>query len=145
MVDKFIETIQDREACMFIGQQRPKTVDQACEALDSWLMGRHRVSQQNVYAGFRNTATQETAANKKPLNETVNPEIQRLSGELSDLIKSLDRVLQGQKGRKFRPNQRQNAGQRQWRSPPAHIREKYKLPTNMKHEGCWWCGSDTHP
>jgi hypothetical protein len=76
MVDKFIETLQDREACMFIGQQRPKTVDQACEALNSWLMGRDRVSQQNVYAGFKSTATQETSANKKSVNEVANPEIQ---------------------------------------------------------------------
>jgi hypothetical protein len=145
MVDKFIETIQDREACMFIGQQRPRTVDQACEALDSWLMGRDRVSQQNVYAGFKSTAVHETLANKKPMNTPENSEIQRLTSELNELKKSLDRVLQSQKDRKSRQNQRQPAGQRQWRSPPAHIREKYNLPVNMKRQGCWWCGADSHP
>jgi hypothetical protein len=100
MVDKFIKTIQDCKACMFIGQQRPRTVDQACEALDSWLMGRDRVSQQNIYAEFKSTAPNETVVNKKPIADTEKTEIQRLTKKLNDLKKSLDRVLQSQRDRK---------------------------------------------
>jgi hypothetical protein len=135
MVDKFIKTIQDHKACIFIGQQRPLTEDQACEALDSWLMGRNRVGQQSAYAGVKPVPSKETFVIKKGANDS-NPKIEQLTNELSELKKSLNRVLQSNRDRKVQQSEKLKGARKHWKSPSPHIRQKYNLPNNNKCEGC---------
>jgi hypothetical protein len=45
---------------MLVGQKRPVTVAQACEALDNWLMGRDRVNQQICMLGQTNSNSTHT-------------------------------------------------------------------------------------
>ena len=149
MVDKFLETIQDREACMFIGQQNPITVDQACQALGSWLMGRARVTQQNICVGFRTNSNKDV---QKGQSEVANSN-DALKQELANLKDKLERVMQSSRdrsgGRRNKSgngnNQNKDNGQRRWKSPPSHIRERYVIPANMKREGCWFCGNTAKP
>ena len=138
MVDKFLDTINDREACMFIGQKNPQSVDNACEALHSYLIGKARAGRQSICV----------VANNKQITQKSNTEIDSLKTELSQLKEAIEKLAN-------RNNQNKNNGQNnknkrpftqnRWRSPPNYVKEMYKLPELKERKGCWFCGDDKPP
>ncbi len=90
-----------------------------------------------MYAGFK--PDHKPAATK----QNTSSEVERLTSELAELKKAVEKVLSSQNDR--RQQKRYNGGKREWHSPPPKIKERYILPPNSKKSGCWFCGEDKFP